>query len=249
MAALADFIEDWALNPMTRTEELLTRLGMWGAVQGFAALAATVVASVVLLESLTRPVARFLPGVPVSLIHVFAVGIGVFLGLIGYFAGDFWDRVFFEACYGPQGRWLDTAGRPLLVFPTGSTLKRHRSQAAQALPRKPETGVEIHREAAKLAKRQVERWERIEHPLILASLLRGFLWPCLSVAFLACCAAVLSAFLGAATEVLRLLATGAACLVLGLLLIVPYSHLRMEYMVRLYQDVAAHAGRRRLERR
>lgn len=233
----------------TRTERLLTRLGMWGAAQGFAAVAATLVASVVLLESLTPPVARLFPGVPASLIHVFAVGIGVFLGLIGSFAGDFWDRVFFEACYGPQGRWLDTDGRPLWLFPAGSALKRHRSQAAQALPRKPETGMEIHREAAKLAKRQVVRWERIEHPLILSRWVRGFLWPCLSVALLALCAAAISALRGAPAEVLRLLATGAASLVLAVLLLVPYSHLRMEYMLRLYQDVEAHAGRRKPERR
>jgi len=237
------------LDLTTRAEKLLTWLGMWGAMRGVAPLSAALIASVVLLESLTPPVARLLSAVPVNVIHVFAVGIGLLLGLIGYFAGEFWDRVVFEACYGPQGRWLDSARRPLLVFPAGSALKRHRNQAVQALPRKPETGEGIYREAAKVARRQVERWERIEQPLILSRFVRGFLWPCLFVACLASSAAAVFPLFGAATEAPRLLAAGGGCLGLTLLLLVPYSHLRVEHMIRLYQDVAAHAGKRKPERR
>lgn len=237
------------LNLTTRAEKLLTWLGMWGAMRGFLALPAALIASVALVESLTPPLTRLLSAVPVSVIHVFAVGIGLLLGLLGYFAGEFWDRVVFEACYGPQGWWLDSAQRPLLIFPVGSALKRHRNQAVQALPRKPDTGEGIYREAAKVARRQVERWERIEHPLILARFVRGFLWPCLFVACLACCAAAILPFVGAATEAPRLLAAGGGCLGLTLLLLVPYSHLRVEHMTRLYQDVAAHAGKRKPERR
>jgi hypothetical protein len=238
-----------ALDLTTRTENLLTRLGMWGTIQGFAALAAVTVGSVALLESLTPPVARLLSAVPVNALHIFAIGIGLILGLIGYFAGDVWDRVFFEACYGPQGRWLDADRRPLLVFPAGSALNRLRRQAAQALPRKPETGEETYREAIKVARRQAERWERIEHPLILARFVRGFLWPCLIVACMASCAAVFALLLGGAAEAPRLLATAGAWLVLGLVLLASYSSLRAAHMIRLYQDVAAHSGKRKPERR
>jgi hypothetical protein len=37
--------------------------------------------------------------------------------------------------------------------------------------------------------------------------------------------------------------------VLALLLLVPYSHLRVEHMIRLYQDVSAHPAKRKPERR
>ena len=237
------------LDLTTRTEKLLTRLGMWGAMQGFFSLAAALIGSVALLESLTPPVARLSSSVPGNVLHVFAVGIGLLLGLLGYFAGDFWDRVFFETYYGPQGKWRDVTRRPLLVFPAGSALKRHRSQAARALLRLPDTEAGIYREAVKAARRQVERWERIEHPLLLARFVRGFLWPCLFVAFLASCAAAICWLFGAATEAPRLLAAGGGCLVLALVLLVPYSHFRVEHMTRLYQDVSRHPGRKKLERR
>src|SRR5574341_1241150 len=122
----------------TRTEKLLTWLGMWGAMRGFLPLTAAVIGSVALLEFLTPPAARLFPSVFTGLLHVLAVGIGLLLGLIGHFAGDFWDRVIFEACYGPQGMWLDLTRRPLLVFPAGSALKAERSRASQALSRHPD---------------------------------------------------------------------------------------------------------------
>ena len=237
------------LDLTTRAEKLLTWLGMWGAMQGFPALAAAIILSLAFLESLTSSVARLFSSVPVNLIHVSAVGIGLLLGLIGYFAGDFWDDVFFEACYGPRGRWLDAASRPLLVFPAGAPLRRSRHQAAQALALKADTGKGVYRDAVKVARRQTERWERIEHPLILSGFLRGFLWPCLFVALLAVCAAGIFPFFGVATEAGRLLTVSGGCFVLALALLVPYSHLRIEHMVRLYQDVAKHAVKKKPERR
>jgi hypothetical protein len=236
------------LDLTTKAEKLLTRLGLWGALRGFFPLPAALIASVVFLESLTPPIARLSPAVPLNLIHLFAVGIGLLLGLIGYFAGDFWDRVVFEAFYGPQGEFLAAARRPLL-FPAGSTLNHLRSQAAQALPRRPDSEGDIYREAVKVARRQAERWERIEHPLILSRFVRALLWPCLSAAFLASCAAAISPLAAAGTVAPRLLEAGGAYLVLALLLLVPYSHLRVEHMIRLYQDVSAHPAKRKPERR
>ena len=46
-----------------------------------------------------------------------------------------------------------------------------------------------------------------------------------------------------------LLATGGACLALTFLCLVPYSHLRVVHMLRLYQDVAAHHTKKKPERR
>jgi len=236
------------LHLTTKTETLLTWLGMWGAMRGFFPLTAAIVVSVALLESLTPPVVRLFSGVPVNLVHVFAVGIGLLLGLVGHFAGDSWDLLF-ETFYGPQGKWLETSRNPFLVFPSGPTLRRHRDQAAQALPRKPDAEKEVYREAVKVAKRQAERWEGIERPLILSRFMRSVLWPCLFAAILATCGAAILPLFGAAIEVPRFLATAGGSLVLALSLLVPYSHLRFEYMVRLYRDVAGHSPKRKAERR
>jgi hypothetical protein len=235
------------LDLTTKTEKLLTWLGMWGAMRGFCPLTAAIVVSVALLESLTPPVARLFSSVPVNLIHVFAVGIGLLLGVIGYFAGDSWDLLF-EMFYGPKGKWIERARGPLVVFPAGFALKRHRSQAAQALPRKPDTADGIYREAVKLAKRQVERWEGIERPLILSRFMRGFLWPCAFATILALGGAAIFPLVGVATAAPRFLATVGGCFVLALVCLVPYSHLRVEHMIRLYQDVAGHVVKKKLDR-
>jgi len=236
------------LDLMTKTEKLLTWLGMWGAMRGFCPLTVAIIVSVALLESLTPPVARLFSAVPVNLIHVFAVGIGLLLGLIGYFAGDSWDLLF-EMFYGPKGKWLETSRKPFLVFPPGPTLTRHRNQAAQALPRKPEAEEEVYREAVRVAKRQVERWDGIERPLILSRFMRALLWPCLFAAILAAFGAVIFPLFGPAMEVPRFLATAGASLVLALVFLVPYSNLRVEHMIRLYRHVAGHSPKKKAEHR
>jgi hypothetical protein len=235
------------LDLTTKTEKVLTWLGMWGAMRGFFPLASAITLSVALLEFLTPPVIRFFSAVPVNLVHVFAVGIGLLLGLIGYFAGDSWDLLF-EMFYGPKGKWLEAARAPLLAFSPGQALKRHRNQAGQTLPRKSDTEDDVYREAVKVAKRQVERWDGIEHPLILSRFMRALLWPCLFAAILALCGAAIFPLLGAAAEAPRLLATAAGCLVLTLACLVPYSRRRVEHMIRLYQDVAGHAPKKKADR-
>jgi len=235
------------LDLTTKTEKLLTRLGMWGAMRGLVPLASAIVVSVALLEFLTPPAIRFFSAVPVNLIHVFAVGIGLLLGLVGYFAGDSWDLLF-EMFYGPKGKWLDKTGGALLAFSPGETLKRHRNQAAQALPRKPDSEDDVYREAVKIAKRQVERWDGIEYPLMLSRFMRALLWPLLFAAILALCGAVIFPLVGASAEAPRLLVAAAGCLVLTLACLVPYSRLRVEHMIRLYRDVAGHAPKKKADR-
>jgi len=235
------------LDRTTRIEKLLTCLGMWGALRGFLPLTCAILVSIALLESLTPPVARLFSSVPLSLIHVFAVGIGLLLGLIGYFAGDSWDLLL-EMFYGPKGKWLDATKSPFLVFPPGTPLKRLRNQAVQTLPRKPDSDEGVYREAVKLARRQVERWEGIEHPLTLSRVVRGVLWPCLFATILALCGAVIFPLAGAGSEAPRLLGTAGGCLAAMFACLVPYSHLRVEHMVRLYQDVAGHAPKKKPDR-
>ena len=224
-------------------------LWVWGAMRTVSALAAAVIASVALLEFLTPSAARLFPRASSGSIHFFAVGIGLLLGLVGHFTADFWDRRLFEALYGPRGRWRGTSQRPLGVFPAGEGLTRVRELAVQALPKKPDADDRIEREAAKIARRQVERWERIERPLILARCVRGCLWPSLFAAAVAGGAAIGLSVMGAAWEASRLICVGVGCLAVGAAFLVPYGRWRAEYLLRLYEDVAAHAPKKKSERR
>ena len=236
------------LDHETATERLLTRLGLWGGMRSGIPLVAALVVSVALLESFAPPATRLLPAVRPNLLHLFAIGIGLLLGLIGYYAGEFWDRVAFEAYYGPRGRWQDATGAPLLLFPAGAALKRHRVQAAQALARHPGSEEGAYLEAAKVARRQAERWERIEHPLILSRCLRSLLWPCLIAAALAFGGAVAFSLLGGRPEVSRLVMIAGASLALWLLSVAPYAHLRVAHMIRLYEDIVRHAPKKKGDR-
>jgi hypothetical protein len=227
----------------TTVEKAVTRLGMWGAMRAAFPLTVALLGSVLLLESLTTPVSRLLPRAPLNAIHAVAIGAGLLLGLFGHFLGEFWDRRVFEATYGPQGRWRDAVSRPLSLFPAGAPLTKSRSQAAHAM--KVEILDGFYRQAVKLARRQVERWEQVEHPLILSWSARGLLGPCLVAAVVAACAAGAAALLGVRSELPRLLAIGLGSLLLGALLLICYADHRMEHMLRLYQDVATHPAKKK----
>ena len=223
-------------------EKFLSRLGAWGALRFGGALVTAVFSSILFLELLTPFLARVFPAAPPNLFHFFGISIGLLLGVIGHFIADLWDRIVFPRWYGPHGSWLDTTHSPLLVFPPGAELKRLRSLAGQVLPKKAESDEQIDREAAKAAQRQLERWERIEHPLILGRLVRGLLWPSLFAAVIAVLAAILAWPLGEAAAGRSLLVAGVAYFVLTLLVLVPYTHLRVEFLLRLYRDVTSHAA-------
>jgi hypothetical protein len=227
----------------SKAEKAVTRLGMWGAMRAAFPITTALLGSVLLLESLTTSVARLLPRAPVNAIHAVAIGAGLLLGLFGHFLGEFWDRRLFEAAYGPQGYWRDAASRPLSLFPPGAPLKKLRSQAAHAMKLEALEG--FYRQAVKLARRQVERWELVEHPLILSWTARGLLGPCLVAAVAAASAAGAAALLGAVGEIPRLLAIGLGSLLLAALLLVCYADHRMEHMLRLYQDVATHPAKKK----
>jgi len=233
-------------------ERLLTWLGMWGGMRMFSPIAAALVGAVVLLEGLVPAAAQVFPRASLNTIHFLAVGVGLLLGVIGHFVAEFWDRVPFAAYYGPKGRWLDAVDPPFLVFPAGESLKKAHELMVQAILRKPEKGADIDREAIKVARRQTERWERIERPLILARFVRGFLWPCVFAACLAGGGALVASLLGAGVQAPRFLLLGVASLLALLLLLVPYTRLRVEFLLRLYRDVSAHAAhstKRKPERR
>jgi hypothetical protein len=229
-----------ATDGTMRVEKVLTWLGAWGALRFGGALVVALLGSVLFFELLTPSLARLLPGVASNRLHFFVVSIGLLLGLISHFVADFWDRAVFAHWYGPRGCWLDRTQLPLRVFPPGAELKRLRTLAVHALPKRPESDDRIDRELMKVAQRQLERWERIERPLILGQLVRGLLWPGLFATVLAFGTAALALAFGAAAVGPWLLLAAAAYGMLTLLVLVPFTRLRVEFFLRLYQDVAAH---------
>lgn len=233
-------------NP-TRLERLLTWLGLWGALRTFVPLLLAQLVAIGLFESLLPSASRLFPRAPLNFLHFMAVGAGLLCGLLGHFAGEFWDRVLFEGGYGLRGRWRDATTRPLGILPPGGELNQARAQAAQT-PSLKDAGEGIYWEAVKLARRQAERWERIEQPLLLSRIVRSLLCPILAVAGLAALAA-LAAAAGPREETPRLLAVAGSALLLGVLLLAPYTRFRLTHMLRLYQDVAAHQSRRKSDRR
>lgn len=226
----------------TATERLITRVGMWGALRGTVPLLAAVFTSILLFEALVPSAARLFPDAPRTILHVFAIGIGLLLGLVAHFTAAWWDRRVFDAWYGLRGRWLTAAAPPLGVFPPGDSLRRARLLAERALELRPDRTLD--HEAVRAARRQLERWERIERPLLLAQCVRAFLSPGLAVGLVAVAAGLAAAPLRPA-ETARLLALGVACLLSTALLLAPYARLRADYFCRLYDEVAAHARRKR----
>lgn len=227
----------------TKAENLLTWLGLWGAMRSFFPIAVALLGSVLLLESFTASAARLFPRAPLNALHTVAIGAGLLLGVLSHFAGEFWDRFFFEGRYGPRGRWLDTASRPLGLLPAGAALKKVRGQAAQAM--KAEVGDGLYRQAVKLARRQVERWGPIEQPLILSWIPQGLLGPCLAAAVLGVVGIAAASLLGETAEIPRLLTIAAGSLVLGVLFLACYTDLRMTHMLRLYQDILSHPAKKK----
>ncbi len=90
---------------------------------------------------------------------------------------------------------------------------------------------------------------RIERPLILAGFVRAFLSPAVFAGVLAGAGGLAVWSAGLRAEAGRLLIVAAACLAVAVVLLIPYSRLHTEYLIRLYDDVAAHARRKKSERR
>ncbi len=225
-------------------ERLLIWLGLSGAARSGFALAISVLVSIISSEVLAAPASRIFYLVKPSVVFFFAICAGLLLGLIAYYAAPFWDRTVFARLYGPRGRWRDATAPVAGLFPSGAEVHRARALLVQSVEPRGDGPDAVDREAVKIARRQAERWEKIERPLFLADSIRACLWPCVFAAALGVVGAVLSAgfqaggtgrFLGIA--VVSALACG--------LLLGPYCRFRIEYLLRLYLDVAEHAPKKK----
>jgi len=228
----------------TGLERLLTSLGLWGALRIGSALPIPLAASILLCLLLVPSVSQLVPVANSSVVFFFASCAGVLLGLISYYGAAFWDRALFDAWYGAQGSWSGSSSPVFGLLPSGVQLAEARTELLDSLDRKPDSLAALNDEAVKIARRQAERWAKIEHLLILANAARGLLWPCAFVACIGVITAAASAFLGS-HEAARILSIGLASAALFGICLVPYCRLRVAYLIRLYQDVAGHAPRKK----
>ncbi len=229
---------------LTKLEETLTSLGLWKAIKSYPALLILVIVSVVALELLVPPASLLLPNLPAYVFHLFVVVFGSLLGLIGYFAGDFWDSRFFGPRYGLRGKWLRSHSRPFNIFPAGSDLKQYREKAIEALLGKEHGGEGIYREAKKLAMKQAKKWEHIEQPLILSKFVRGVIWPCFLIALSSILVAIGSIIFEWGLNVAGFIISGVVAFCFGVLLFIPYFQLRVEHMIRLYDHVYEYVSKK-----
>ena len=227
-----------------KLEATLTSLGLWKAVKGYPALLVLIIVSATLLELIAPQISSLLPGLSGITLHLFIVVVATLLGLIGYFVGDFWDSRFFDPRYGLDGMWLNSHTRPFHVFPAGSDLKRCRDKAIHALFGKDHSGEGIYREAKKIAKRRAKRWEQIEQPLILSKFARGFIWPCFLISVASVLVAAASIIFDWELSIAVLIVVGAIAFCFGALLFIPYFQLRVEHMLRLYEDAYEFTSRK-----
>jgi hypothetical protein len=228
----------------SKLEPILTSLGLWKAIKGYPGLLILVVVSVASLELIAPQTLPLLPSLSTTTLHLFLVIIGTLVGLTGYVAGDFWDSRFFDPRYGLRGKWLRSHTRPFDVFPAGSDLKQYRDKAIQALFGREHSGEGLYREAKKIAMKQAQKWDYIEQPLILSKFVRGFIWPCLLIAVASILGAMGSLVFGWMLNPTALIIAGVVISCFGVLLFIPYSQLRVEHMIRLYEYIDEHISKK-----
>ena len=162
------------------------------------------------------------------------------LALITYYLGNVWDDRVFYPLYGVdprrrfRGRFLDSSRRPVLgLLPAGNNLELARNSAMDALRMDSEEG--LYQKTKK--KLQGDgKWTKIAGILFLSKLCRSLIWPCFLVAAALFAAAAHEWFTGQTVDSGNLPA-GALCLLLGLLLFVPYLNTRIEHMIEMYEEV------------
>ena len=225
------------MNRRRKTETIFEQIdaflnwtGLSNSVRGTPSLLVTILASVVILECIafSTPIEYRAIAQPGLLI------LGLAIGVISVAAGDLWDQKIFDPRYGLQGTRLTS--------PSGSDLKHYRDRAIEKLKPissiDPATGARVYRESEKIVKKSLARWAQVEGPLNLSKFARNFILPFLIAAFLLFATFLWKVRVGAdELAMLYILSAAVACLIVGLLLFVPYIKFRIEHMIRLYSEV------------
>jgi hypothetical protein len=230
-------------------DDFLKWTGLLKAVKGTPSLLAAIIASVATMECVAVSVPieyRTLAVVqPVLLV------LGVLVGVISVEAGNFWDRKVFNPRYGLGGTWL--TNHPWAVFPPGSDLKYYRDRAIKKLKPDgnidPETGERVYRESKKIVERYPARWAWVDEPNTLSKFARNFIMPFLAAAVLFVAEfarRLLASDWGFAMTLTAVAAT--VCIILAILLFIPYFSCRIEHMIRLYSEAVEILDRSRRTR-
>jgi len=140
------------------------------------ALIIPVLVSFAALEAIPRN-GTVLARVPPVSFHLLAGCLAALLGVIFYAGGDFWDKVWFDPRYKPDGSWTKKAP-PL--FPSAENLVKRRRAAADLLltgdDRRTQSGCYV--EAEELV-RSRGRWKEVQGAVVISKFVRSFIWPSL----------------------------------------------------------------------
>jgi len=163
------------------------------------------------------------------------------LALITWYLGNVWDDRVFDPLYTVdprrrfRGRLVGSTRRSFLgLLPAGDNLKIARESAVKSLQMHSEEGLY---QSAKRKLQGAGKWKRIGALLFFSKLCRALIWPCFLIAAALFAAAADEWFTGQPTHSNNLLG-GALCLLLGLLLFIPYINTRVEHMIELYEGVS-----------
>ena len=121
------------MAPTTIIRDTLEELGLRRAVVDLPGLLVVVAVCFVLLEALARKLGSPGPELPEASLDVLIVVLALVLGLVGYYAGNFWDDVVFDPLYGLSGKWIATKRRPFRVLIAGEDLQKARVAACRRL--------------------------------------------------------------------------------------------------------------------
>jgi hypothetical protein len=238
--------EKW--NPYRAINKLLNWAGLSKAAKEIPSFLLLMLVSVVVMELvlLLSPIEyRVLGSAQIGLL-VSALAVA----LISASYGDYWDKKVFDRRYGLQGTWLTDT--PWAVFRAGSDLKDYRDRAIEKLKLRlgpggaidQETGKHVYRESKGIVQTYPSRWERVDGPNHFSKFCRNLILPLLVAAVLFLVMFLWKLAIGDSGLLLNLVA-GAVCLVLAILLFVPYFNFKVEHMIRLYREVVEVDGRAR----
>jgi hypothetical protein len=164
--------------------------------------------------------------------------------MVSYFTGNFWDSVVFDPLYGRRvedgtvstGRWAATSTRPLHLFPPGDELNESREAAVITIFPPGHAGKGIYGQCVKLVEKKGD-WEKVERPLISSKFIRSLILPSALAAVLGLFGGLGSWLFGWPVNPGGLFSLGVVMLIFTLSLFIPYFHLRVDHMIRLY-DIA-----------
>ena len=173
------------MEELRTNEKILRWIGVLEPLKGFPGLLAVVIVSIALAEAVAFSHSVPSSSVTIPMRQLIIVVLGTLLGMIGYTAGNFWDRTVFNRLYGLCGKRIE---RPASgFFPSGTDLKSFRDAAITAIRRRDaingndpplgSNGERVYRRSTDIVRGYSKIWAEVEKPIILSKIARSFIWP------------------------------------------------------------------------